>query len=73
MATCDGFLVVSRALATGSVVPPYRYQYNHEHFRALADAEERIAELEAGDWPGWSLVTLTPCSGGVPLGARRIL
>lgn len=73
METADGWMVVSKMRSPGSVVPPYRYEYNYEYFRLLADAEDRAAEIEGDEWRDWSFVALTPCRDGVPLGAKRIV
>lgn len=71
--TGDGWLVISKALRTGSVVPPYQYQYSHEHYRTLEDAEAAYADLEAGEWRGWSPVSIVACKDGVPLGSKAVL
>lgn len=73
METGDGWLVISTALRIGSVVPPYQYQYSHDHFRDIGDAEARIYELENDDWQGWSFVALVACKAGVPLGCKKVL
>lgn len=71
--TADGWLVIAKALKTGSVSPPYQYQYAHEHYTSLEDAEAAFNELEAGEWRGWSAVTIVPTLQGVPLGAKEVV
>ncbi len=71
--TADGWMVISKTLSTGSVVPPYRWSYAYRHHDTLADAEEDFAEIERGEFRGFQPVAIVPCLHGVPLGSKRIL
>lgn len=74
MEAADGWLVVSRSAAYGSVIPPYRYDYSYDHFDREADATEFYGEIEKGEYgPSREAVTLLPCRRGVPLGAKKVL
>lgn len=69
--TGDGFVVVSRKLAT--VLPPYQWQYSLEHFDRLDDATDHYADHEHGEYPGWEPVAIVVSLKGVPLGSKVIL
>lgn len=71
--TADGWLVVSKCLRTGSVKPPYRYQYDADHYEDLTEAYAHFADLERGEHRGWQPVTIVPCKAGVPLGSKAVV
>lgn len=70
--TATGWMVISQMLRTGSVTPPYRYQYDMNHFEDLTEAYAHYHDLEAGEYRGWSAVAIVPCRHGVPLGAKKV-
>lgn len=71
--TADGWLVISKCLRTGSVKPPYQYQYDADHWLTLEEAHEHYAALEHGEHRGWSPVAIVPCKAGVPLGSKTVV
>lgn len=74
METADGFLVVSRCRQPKSVVPPYRYDYYHDHFDHESDATEFYGEIEQGEYGNArEAVAMVACRRGVPLGSKKVL
>lgn len=74
METADGWLVISRSRVDRYVIPPYRYDYYHDHFRREATATEFYGELERGEYGhGREAVAMVACRRGVPLGSKKVL
>lgn len=71
--TADGFMVISKMLRTGSVKPPYSYQYDADCYLSLEEAEEYFTAMERGEYRGWHPVAIIPTKAGIPLGAKKVL